>query len=90
MDQQDINALLAAALESAETRLTAQETRLTDQEEIIELLVGRIEALTYQMDGVLGEAQNARLHYASARKKLGLTVDLSGGSLIGERFGLPD
>lgn len=76
MEQEEINALLAEALDRAEQRLN-------EQAEIIALLVDRIEAMTFQVNGALAEAQNARQHYASARSKLGLSVDLSGGSMIG-------
>lgn len=76
MNQDEINGLLAEALDRAETRLN-------QQEEIIELLVAQLEAMALRVDGALNEAQNARLHYASARSKLGLSVDLSGGSMIG-------
>ena len=83
MDQEEINVRLAEALERAEERLNKQE-------EIMELLVEQIERMTYQVNGALKEAENARLHYASARSKLGLSVDLSGGSLIGRDFGQAD
>jgi phenylpyruvate tautomerase PptA (4-oxalocrotonate tautomerase family) len=83
MTQEEINGLLAEALDRAQERLNKQD-------EIIALLVGQIERMDYQLNGALAEAQNARQHYASARSKLGLSVDLSGGSLIGRDFGQPD
>lgn len=82
MEQEDINALLAETLDRAETRLT-------QQEEIIALLVDQIERMSFRIDGALKEAETARLYYAQQRTRLGLSVDLSGGSLIGESFGLP-
>ena len=83
MTQEEINGLLAEALDRAQERLNKQD-------EIIALLVGQIERMDYQLNGALKEAENARLHYASARSKLGLSVDLSGGSLIGRDFGQAD
>lgn len=71
MTQDEINALLAEALDRAETRLN-------EQEEVIGLLVDRLEAMAYRVEGAVAEAQNARLHYSEHRKKLGLSVDLSG------------
>lgn len=83
MTQDEINAMLAAALEDAQSRLEAQER-------CIEMLVTQIESLTYRINGAVNEAESARLHYAEQRGRLGLTIDVSGGSLIGGRFGLPD
>jgi len=82
MDQEEINSLLATALDDANDRLTKQE-------EIIALLVDRLEAVTYQIDGVLNEARVAREHYATQRARLGLSFDATRGSLIGSDFGQP-
>ena len=73
--------LLADALDDAQKRLDVQE-------KCIEMLVDQIEDMSHQMTGVLEEARTARLHYAEQRKRLGLTVDVTGGSLIGGGFGL--
>ena len=75
MTQDEINAMLAAALDDAQARLAVQEA-------CIAMLVEEIEEMSYRMDEVLEVGRNARLHYAEQRKRLGLTVDLSGGSLI--------
>ena len=82
MNQDEINGLLAAALDDAQKRLDVQE-------KCIEMLVDQIEDMAHQMTGVLEEARVARLHYAEQRKRLGLTVDVTGGSLIGGGFGIP-
>ena len=82
MTQEQIISLLAEALDDAQKRLDVQE-------KCIEMLVDLSEVMSHQMTGVLEEARTARLHYAEQRKRLGLTVDVTGGSLIGEGFGLP-
>lgn len=82
MTQDEINGMLAAALDDAQKRLDVQE-------KCIEMLVDQIEDMAHQMTGVLEEARVARLHYAEQRKRLGLTVDVTGGSLIGGGFGIP-
>lgn len=79
MTQDDINEMLASALEQALSRLDAQE-------QCMEMLVGEIERITLQMDGVLEEGRQARLHYADQRKRLGLSVDLSRGSIAGREL----
>lgn len=81
MTQDEINGMLAAALDDAQKRLDVQE-------KCIEMLVDQIEDMAHQMTGVLEEARIARLHYAEQRKRLGLTVDVTGGSLLGGAFGL--
>lgn len=90
MTQDEINAMLAAALDDAQQRLDAQDQRLQSQEDFNGLLVDQIEKLTYRINAAVKEAVTARLHYAEQRRRLGLTIDLSGGSLIGGGFGLPD
>ncbi|MBC1183660.1 hypothetical protein HF680_13460 [Brevundimonas sp. WCHBH090558] len=82
MTQDEINGMLAAALDDAQKRIDVQE-------KCIEMLVDQIEDMAHQMTGVLEEARVARLHYAEQRKRLGLTVDVTGGSLIGGGFGIP-
>lgn len=82
MDQQQVNELLAASLDDAHERLQKQE-------DIIGLLVERIEALSYQVEGALNEAMVARQHYATARSKLGLSFDVTRGSMMGADFGEP-
>lgn len=52
------------------------------------MLVDHIERLSYRIDGAVNEAQNARLHYADQRKRLGIGVDLSSGSIINAGFGI--
>lgn len=81
MTQQDINELLASALDEAQARLETQER-------CISMLVDQIEHLTYRIDGAVREAQNARLHYADQRKRLGLTFDLSAGDITDAGFGI--
>ena len=81
MTQDEINMMLAEALDDAQQRLDTQE-------KCIEMLVDQIERMAHEMNGVLEEGRTARLHYAEQRKRLGLTVDLSGGSLLGGSFGL--
>lgn len=73
MTQDEINGLLAAALDEAESRLEIQEA-------CIEMLVEQIERMSDRMDEMVDEVSSARRHYADQRKRLGLTVDLSGGS----------
>lgn len=90
MRQEEINEMLAAALDEAQARLEVQEQRMQSQEDFNGLLVDQIEKLTYRINAAVKEAETARLHYADQRKRLGLTVDLSGGSLIGGGFGLPE
>ena len=75
MTQDEINAMLAAALDDAQLKLAVQES-------CIEMLAEQIEEMSYRMDEVLEEARSARLYYAEQRKRLGLTVNLSGRSLI--------
>jgi len=82
MMQDEIIGVLADALEDAQRRLDVQER-------CIEMLVDRIEDITHQMTGVLEEGRTARLHYAEQRRRLGMTIDLSAGSLIGGGFGMP-
>jgi len=79
MTQDEINEMLAAALEEALSRLDAQD-------QCIGLLVGEIERMSLQMDGVLEEGRQARLHYADQRKRLGLSVDLSRGTVSGRKL----
>jgi hypothetical protein len=81
MTQQEINELLAAALDDAQARLCAQE-------ECMSMLVDHIERLSYRIDGAVAEAQNARLHYADQRKRLGVAVDLSAGNIMDAGFGI--
>lgn len=81
MTQEEINAMLAAALDDAQMRLDVQE-------KCIDMLVDQIEALSYRINGAVSEAETARLHYAEQRRRLGLTIDVSGGSLLGGQFGV--
>ena len=71
MTQDEIKGTLAVALDDAQLRLAMQES-------CIEMLVEQIEEMANRMDEVLDEARSARLYYAEQRKRLGLTVDLSG------------
>ena len=82
MTQDEINQMLAAALDDAQARLERQER-------CIELLVDQIETLNYRINGGLKEVETARLHYAEQRQRLGMTIDLSSGSLLGRDFGQP-
>lgn len=82
MTQDEIISLLADALDDAQKRLDVQE-------KCIEMLVDQIEEMSDQMTGVLEEARTVRLHYAEQRERLGLTVDVTGGNLIGRSFGHP-
>ena len=75
MTQHEINDLLATALDDAQARLNAQEA-------CISMLVNHIEWLSHRIDGAINEAQNARLHYADQRKRLGLSVDLSAANIM--------
>lgn len=83
MTQDEINVMLAEALDDAQSRLEKQER-------CIDMLVDLVERQSFQIAGALKETETARLHYADQRRRLGLTIDLSGGSLIGGKFGLPD
>lgn len=88
MTQDEINVMLAEALDEAQSRLEAQEQRFQCQDNINGLLVDQIEKLTYRINAAVKEAETARLHYAEQRRRLGLTIDVSAGSLIGSEFGM--
>ena len=81
MTQHEINDLLATALDDAQARLDAQEA-------CISMLVDHIEWLSHRIDGAIKESQNARLHYADQRKRLGLSVDLSAANIMDSGFGI--
>lgn len=81
MNQDDINSLLAEALDRAEERMNELEETIRQRDQIINLMVDQLETLTNQISGALEETMAARQQYAKQRQKLGLSYNFDKGSV---------